>query len=63
MTVVLDFENANGSILHTFMTKTLNHYHLIEFIQKLLCWHPFQIEDGTIYTIVVAEVREREKYV
>ena len=59
MTVVLDFENANGSILHTVMTKTLNHYNLIEFVQKLLCRHPFEIEDGTIYNIVVAEVGER----
>ena len=62
MTVVLDLENANGSILHTVMTKTLNHYHLIEFIKKLHVhyWHPFEIEDGTIYNIAVAEVGERE---
>ena len=62
MTVVLDLENANGSILHTVMTKTLNHYHLIDFIKKLHCWHPFEIEDGTIYNIVVAEVGERSTY-
>ena len=59
MTVVLDVKNANGSTLHTVMTKTPNHYHLIEFIKKLLCQHPFEIEDGTIYSIVVAEVGER----
>ena len=41
------------------MTKTLNHYQLIEFIKKLHCWHPFEIEDGTLYNIVVAEVGER----